>query len=86
MKAGDLLLCEKAFAYAFAEEGSNNVALLINVETDSMTMGAQAELLQLIVQKLYRNPSLAPIISNLHHGSYKPASVFEIDGGPVVDT
>lgn len=86
VKAGDLLLCEKAFAHAFSEDGKNDVTLLVNVETDSMTMGAQAELLRLIVQKLYRNPSLASIINDLHHGSYKPVGVSEIDGGPVVDT
>lgn len=90
VKAGELLLCEKAFAHAFVDNGkaevSADVTILINVETDSMTMGAQAELIRMIVQKLYRNPSLASIITDLHHGSYKPVGVSDVDGIPIVDT
>ncbi|KIX98864.1 uncharacterized protein Z520_05325 [Fonsecaea multimorphosa CBS 102226] len=90
VKAGELLLCEKAFAHAFVdpEKGAvdGNMTLLINAETDTITMGAQPELIQLIVQKLYRNPSLAPVITSLHHGSYEPVNVSEVDGTPVVDT
>jgi len=90
VKAGDLLLCEKAFAHAFVDtekEGhSQNVAILINAETDTATMGAQAELIRMVVQKLYRNPSLASVVTDLHHGSYKPASGYEVDNTPLVDT
>ena len=90
VKAGDLLLCEKAFAHAFVDTGKaenrQNVTLLINAETNSMTMGAQGELIRMIVQKLYRNPSLASVITDLYHGSYEPAEVSDVDGTPVVDT
>jgi hypothetical protein len=88
VKAGDLLLCEKAFAHAFIDDAAANpdLAILINPEAGSMTMGAQAELIRLIVQKLYRNPSLAPVITDLHHGAYVPVGVSEVDGTPVVDT
>jgi hypothetical protein len=90
VKAGDLLLCEKAFAHAFVDTGkaehNQDVTLLINAETDSATMGVQADLITMIVQKLYRNPSLAAVITDLHHGVYKPVGVSEVDGTPVVDT
>ena len=90
VKAGDLLLCEKAFAHAFVDtakaEHNLDVTLLINAETDSVTMGTQGDLLRMIVQKLYRNPSLAAAITDLHHGVYKPVDVSEVDGTPVVDT
>ncbi|CZR52531.1 related to TPR domain protein [Phialocephala subalpina] len=89
VKAGDLLLCEKAFVHAFVDTrkaDNQDVALLINAETNSITMGSQAELIRMIVQKLYLNPSLAAVITDLHHGSYKPVGVSNVDGTPVVDT
>ncbi|KAF8850697.1 SET domain-containing protein [Acephala macrosclerotiorum] len=89
VKSGDLLLCEKAFVHAFVDtrkEHSRDVTLLLNAETNAMTMGAQGELIRMIVQKLHRNPSLASIITSLHHGSYKPVDVSDVDGTPVIDT
>ncbi|KAL4861267.1 hypothetical protein BDV12DRAFT_204185 [Aspergillus spectabilis] len=88
IKAGDLLLCKKAFAHAFydPEDSEKGLALLINVETDLMTIGTQADLLTILVQKLYKNPSLMSTITNLHHGSYNPVGVSEVDDTPIVDT
>ncbi|OAP63652.1 hypothetical protein AYL99_02879 [Fonsecaea erecta] len=74
VKASDLLL------YA------GDLKMLLNLETDTVNVGAQSELIKQIVQKLYRNPSLAPVFTNLHHGSYKLVNVSEVDGAPVVDT
>lgn len=88
VKAGDLLLCEKAFAHAFHDpnDPTQGLALLINLQTESMTMGTQAELVRLIVQKLYKSPSLMSAITGLYHGSYEAVDVQEADGIPVVDT
>lgn len=90
VKAGDLLLCEKAFAHAFVDtankEYSAGMSLLLNTETDRMTVGAQADLLGMIVRKLYGNPPLDSAITELHHGTYKPVHVAEVDGKPIVDT
>ncbi|PGH18369.1 hypothetical protein AJ79_00435 [Helicocarpus griseus UAMH5409] len=90
VKAGDLLLCEKAFSYAFAQPGDSeydkHVSLLISPETNTMTLGAQAELLTMTVQKMHRNPSLASTITDLHHGSYKSVEISDADDAPVVDT
>lgn len=88
VKAGDLLFCEKAFEHAFhdADDSSKGLALSINAQTDTMTVGTQADLIGFIVQKLYKNPFLLSIFTDLYHGSYKPIDVSEVDGIPVVDT
>ncbi|XRM38799.1 hypothetical protein ABZX51_002195 [Aspergillus tubingensis] len=87
VRAGDLLLCEKAFAYAFHEEGDmTNVSILVYADTDSMKVGTQAELNSLIVRKLHNNPSLIPTFNDLYHGSYTYMGVSEVDGSSVVDT
>lgn len=89
VRAGDLLLCEKAFAYAFDNEGTgtpSNISILMNTETDTITKGTQAELITLIAQKLYKVPSLRSSFIDLHHGSYSPVDTAEVDGTPVVDT
>ncbi|KAK4180472.1 hypothetical protein QBC36DRAFT_229583 [Triangularia setosa] len=94
VKAGDLLFCEKAFVYAFHEgEGMSSnsrlmMNLLIDVNANSFTTGAQPELITMLVQKLYQNPSLASIVKDLHRGSYSPVQgVFDIiDGKPVIDS
>ncbi len=91
-KAGDLLLCEKAFAHCYAKdegestEGGSDIGLLINLETNNMTMGTQSNLITKIVQKLRRNPSLLAEFTALHHGTYSPVSVSEINGKPIIDT
>lgn len=88
VKAGDLLFCEKAFAYAFHDEKSpgQGISLLINAQAETMMIGTQAELIGIIVQKLYKNPSLISTFTDLHHGSYKPVNVSEVDNVPVIDT
>lgn len=92
VKAGELLLCEKAFAHCYAgssEESSKDgskINLLVNIHTNRMTMGTQSDLITAIVQKLWRNPSLLSEFATLHHGSYEPVCVTEVDGKPVIDT
>ncbi|KAL3465439.1 hypothetical protein BJX64DRAFT_297184 [Aspergillus heterothallicus] len=88
VRAGDLLFCEKAFAHAFFEETSTSgrLSLLMNLETETMTIGTQADLIGLIAQKLQKIPSLLPTFTNLHHGTYIPIDISEVDGAPVVDT
>ncbi|KAK0671707.1 hypothetical protein QBC41DRAFT_49794 [Cercophora samala] len=94
VKAGDLLFCEKAFVYAFHEiEGTSGdgrlmTNLLIDANANSFTSGAQPELITMLVQKLYQNPSLASAVKDLHRGSYSPIQgVFDIiDENPVIDS
>lgn len=86
VKAGDLLLCEKAFCHAHAEGRSSNITLLMHPETNRAVMGGQADLIKHIVQKLHRNPSLAPEFDTLYHGNYQGVSVTRVDAQTVVDT
>lgn len=93
VKAGELLLCEKAFSHAHAgedagdgNENSSKISLLINPETNQGFMGAQADLIKLIVQKLYHNPSAAPAFVTLYHGTYEGVSTSTVDEKPIVDT
>ncbi|OGM44076.1 hypothetical protein ABOM_007297 [Aspergillus bombycis] len=90
VKAGDLLLCEKALAHVSTNpetpEQGQNVTLLINVETDTMTVGTQSDLIRVVTQRLYQNPALVKQFTDLHHGSYTPVNVSDVDGKPVVDS
>jgi hypothetical protein len=89
VKAGDLLLCEKAFTHAYAPESGtaqSKTTLLLNIETERGFIGGQADLIRITARKLYCNPSLAPAFTALHHGTYKPTSTLNVDGKPVVDT
>ncbi|KAF7879007.1 hypothetical protein EAF04_000207 [Stromatinia cepivora] len=91
VKAGELLLCEKAFAHCYTgtsedSETFSKTTLLMNVHTNKMTVGTQADLITAIVQKLWKNPSLIPEFNALYRGSYKLAERTEVDGKPVIDT
>ncbi|CAH0045204.1 unnamed protein product [Clonostachys solani] len=89
VKAGDLLLCEKAFAHAFVDTDgihTQDLTVLIDAQRDLITVGGQAELIRLVAQKVYQNPSMAATVTDLHHGSYQPVDVSEVDGIPIVDT
>jgi len=93
VKAGDLLLCEKAFAHCYAgppppEENSigSRVSLLMDIHTNQAIMGTQGDLIKTIGQKLWRNPSLVSEFASFYHGSYEPVGVIKVDRQPVVDT
>ena len=89
VKAGDLLLCEKAFAYAFRDPRvieHKDLTVMTNVVAGLMTMGAQADLIDMIVRKLHQNPSLIPTFTDLHRGSFKPVVTADVDGTPLVDS
>ncbi len=93
VKAGDLLLCKKAFSYAHVDEGasskdksSSKLTLLMNPETNQSVIGRQADLIKLIVQKLYCNLSLALAFTALYYGTYEAASTLVVDEKPIIDT
>jgi hypothetical protein len=89
VKAGDLLFCEKAFSCAYVNEGAkggSKITMLLNPETNDGFLGGQADLIKLIVQKLYRNPSLAPRFTALYHGTYERVTTPAVDAEPIVDT
>jgi hypothetical protein len=87
VSAGELLLCEKAFEYAFVvRNATGSLSILINIVTGNAVAGSQASLLAQLVQKQYHDPEAARLYKKLHHGDYKPPTVTEVDGEPVVDS
>lgn len=92
--AGELILCEKAFAHCFAanEAGkdsrrvSSRTALLMDSHTNRAYMGAQADLITQIIWILQRNPSLMHKYNSLYHGDYVTVKESSVDGMPVIDT
>lgn len=91
VKAGDLLLCEKAVGFSFGDKtvtkaGCSKVTVLINTETNRVKMGTNADLINIIVQKLSKNPSLMRSFTELYHGDYASVPQMVIDGKTVIDT
>lgn len=83
--AGELLVCEKALGYKYADRTGSNT-LLMNIATRRMTMGGQADVLTQLVQKLYHDLELSRAFAGAYHGDYNAVSTAEVDGKPVVDT
>ena len=87
VKAGDLLLCEKAFGYAPGNRvGNSEPKVLLNLERQGFFNGSQVDLISLIVQELRRNPSLAPAFFDLHQDIRHPPEKLPVDELPAVDT
>ncbi|KAI1095903.1 hypothetical protein F5B19DRAFT_489076 [Rostrohypoxylon terebratum] len=90
VKAGELLLCEKAFAYSYAGEdspiGREKITILMNLNNQTMCMGGQAGLISQIVQKIFHNHGGAAAFTDLHHGDYEKVAASSVDGTPIVDT
>ncbi|PSN75371.1 hypothetical protein BS50DRAFT_644252 [Corynespora cassiicola Philippines] len=86
VKAGELLLCEKAFAYVWVDSNGSNAHPLMNLALRNLQFGGQLMLIRDILQKLSHTPSKVESIGKLHHGTYKPADNTYVDGKPVVDT
>ncbi|OAA78536.1 TPR domain protein [Akanthomyces lecanii RCEF 1005] len=86
VRAGDLLLCEKAFVYSYCDLSSGRYSVLMDLESKRGFAGAQAEILTQMIQNLYHNPEYSRPILNLHHGDYKTVGRDVADGNPVVDS
>jgi hypothetical protein len=87
VSAGDLLLCEKAFSYAFIDETrlEDKATYMVNLSTKRVTVGASADLWPQVVHKLYDDAESLAVFQELYHGDYKTTTVPECDGTPVVD-
>lgn len=90
VKAGDLLLCEKAFAHSFIDidnidRQKDDLLIHLNAETDCTIMPVESELLRLVVHKVCHNPALLPIITDLEDGCFPRVSTSTVDDEPVVD-
>lgn len=87
VKAGDLLFCEKAFAYRNTGDdflaGQSNTA----IPTVSRRKDGSPVLTTQILQKLYHNPRMAESFTALYHGGlYSVTDSTTVDGVPVVDS
>ena len=88
VKVGNLLLYEKAFAYA-AEHHSRprwSSTLHVNTKTRTITRGGQLALTASIIGKLYKTPSLAAAMTDLNSNGFRRVSTGVADGKPMVDT
>jgi hypothetical protein len=90
VKAGQLLLCEKAFVYCRPAVESTSSSAYVNVLASphefKAVLGAEGDIVPLAVQKVFRTPSAATNIAKSYCGPYKPMNATgPIDGQPVVD-
>lgn len=86
VQAGDLLLCEKAFAYHQCDLSPGRCSILMDLESKRCSAGGQVEILTQIIQNLYHNPEYSRSFLDLHRGDYKPVSRDHADGHPIVDS
>ncbi len=89
IQAGELLLCEKAFSHCYADtsDGSaSDISMLMDSETNCITIGTQGHLITAVIHQLQRNPSQMPAFLSLHHGPYEPMGPTEVDNRPIIDT
>jgi hypothetical protein len=90
VKAGDLLLCEKAFEYVYTapddEKSQRFSKILLDLSNSKGTLGGQPDLVTNIIQKLQHNPEMAVEFGRLHSGDYECIDNSVVDGQPVVDT
>lgn len=85
IKAGDLILCEKAFQAVFRSECK--VYLTTNINTERGHIGCGADLLFRTIEKLRCNPSAASRFLDLYDGGYQPkCPPTLVDNTTVVDS
>lgn len=86
--AGEILLCEKAFAYSLCNYHDNEArTFLINPYTQTGILGRHANLVADVVQKIYHNPEQGQHIFDLASGAkFRDAELGTVDSAAVVDT
>lgn len=85
IKAGGLVLCEKAFHAVF--ESEHNLYTVTNINTGTTQMGAEAGLTVGTIQKLRCNPKAASRFLDLYDDGYQPkCPPTLIDNTTVVDS
>lgn len=86
LKAGDLVICEKAFLVTFFSDDVAEVYTLLDLNTNTGVMGTQATLLFGLTQKLLHNPTAATAFCDLYDGtsSSKP-KMMQVDGMNAVE-
>ena len=87
IKAGDFILCEKAYLASFASDGDAETCTVLNLNTNSGVIGLQATLTFNLVQKMLHNPVGAAKFFDLYDGAYGLKCKLSLgDGVAAVDT
>lgn len=86
IKAGDLIMCEKALAVAFDSDANVRQLLIHNLNSGSTVTGPQVNLQANLVQQMLHNRSLAQEYFKCYDGGYEPRCKAEVvDGVTAVD-
>ena len=84
IKAGEMILCEKAFQIAHRSDASTY--MILNINTGRGQVGSHASLMFSIIRKLRSNPKQATRFLDLYDGKYQPkCPPKQIDSTTVVD-
>ncbi|KAK5682700.1 hypothetical protein LTS10_005830 [Elasticomyces elasticus] len=85
---GSLVLCEKAFAAAFASEGGEETTVVYDLKSGkAIAVGQDVSIVNVLMQKLSHNPRQAACFQALHDAGYEPKSLpSSIDGNIVIDS
>ncbi|EJP67491.1 TPR domain protein [Beauveria bassiana ARSEF 2860] len=87
VKAGQLLLCEKAFVYKQLDLISASRSILKAPSDEKCPFpGGQVGIVAQLKQGLYHNPEHSLPFLQLHRGDYKAVNRQRADGNPVVDS
>ena len=83
IKAGELVMCERAFCVARSEDSASTI---INLEDNAMSMGTHSQRLAKVIEKLLHNPKQAARFSELCDGGHNPEpDHIPVDGVVPVD-
>jgi tetratricopeptide (TPR) repeat protein len=85
VKAGDLLLCEKAFSYTFSAKDTSST-IQVNPETKFVARGSTIDLTTATITKLQAYPSKIPQLTALHRGTFPEAITIDKANNPLIDT
>ncbi|KAI9726263.1 MAG: hypothetical protein M1834_009065 [Cirrosporium novae-zelandiae] len=88
VEAGELLLCEKAFAFSPGLQDTHDTffRVVVDLFDERVTGGPQEALIAMIARKLKLNPSLVPAFESLYHG-FSSSNRWAWTGGlPAIDT
>ena len=81
VKAGDAILCEKAFCVAFNSDAEAGIYMIVNLNTGHGSVGTQATLLFNLTQKLLHNSAQAARFLVLFDGGYSPRCTGQVVDG-----
>ncbi|KAK5741635.1 hypothetical protein LTR17_003841 [Elasticomyces elasticus] len=85
---GSLVLCEKAFAAAFASEGGEETTVVYDLKSEkAIAVGQDVSIVNVVMEKLSHNPRQAACFQALHDAGYEPKlPPSSIDGNIVIDS